>query len=409
MSKLKLQLMFLLCSLFILTHSAFAIETIAHNGGWTQITPDPGKFMGRYLEPSCSSLPGTPSDFSFFVRKGKRPFVVLYLDGGGACFNTQSCVAVESITYQPFINEKINDDGQIEATDRDGNVQIAGGIFDIDQADNTFKDWTQVYVPYCTGDIWWGSGEGVYPINESGDSVTIQHRGLDNMLSVLKLVKKILPDTKRILLAGGSAGSYGILALTPFVEKAFPRARISVLSDAGVGVFDPQVIPLAAAMWQIDPELLDFVPGLSDYYEEENNVSYPFYEYEIPELISILADSYRDINFGQYTTSYDGLQAFFYYMCKHPNDYAQWFFNDEIITSAIGEWHIKMLDNLYENESINNYRFFIGPGNRHMILQFDDYYTDEVEGVAFSDWLKAMVWRPNINEGEIWKNLEFKN
>jgi hypothetical protein len=224
------------------------------------------------------------------------------------------------------------------------------------------------------------------------------------MLSVLKLVKKRLPETKRILLAGGSAGSYGILALTPFAEEAFPEAEISVLSDAGVGVFDPQVIPLAASMWEVDPNLLDFVPGLSD--------DYPFYAYEIPELISILADSYRDINFGQYTTSYDGLQAFFYYMCKNPNDYTQWFFDDEIILSAVGEWHIKMLDNLYENESIDNYRFFIGPGNRHMILQFGDYYkdvayTDENEAVAFSDWLNDMIWESNTIEDSSWKNVEF--
>ena len=77
-----------------------------------------------------------------------------------------------------------------------------------------------VVLPYCTGDLFWGSKEQVYTDETGlatgivGGKVTIHHRGFDNFLFVRDWMKKRFSRRgderlEKVLVTGSSAGGYG--------------------------------------------------------------------------------------------------------------------------------------------------------------------------------------------------------
>ena len=68
--------------------------------------------------------------------------LLIVLEGGGACFDPVSCAGVA------------NQDGYGETKfTRDTTGVLSRGIFDRDDETNPFRDFSFVYVPYCTGDV----------------------------------------------------------------------------------------------------------------------------------------------------------------------------------------------------------------------------------------------------------------
>ena len=47
------------------------------------------------------------------------------------------------------------------------------GFYDHDNAENPFKDWYHVIIPYCTGDIHWG------------DAVTTYNEGMSSEVTII--------------------------------------------------------------------------------------------------------------------------------------------------------------------------------------------------------------------------------
>jgi len=83
------------------------------------------------------------------------------------------------------------------------------------------RDWSFVYIPYCTGDIHMGSATKTYS-NAGNPNVpatfAIQHRGFDNFMVVLDWITKNFDGPKNILVTGSSAGGYGASANFPWVQ-----------------------------------------------------------------------------------------------------------------------------------------------------------------------------------------------
>src|SRR5690348_2327341 len=87
-----------------------------------------------YLEvPGTACIDGTVSGFSVNLNPDSHKLVI-YLEGGGACFN--------GFCDSLFIWS--------------GNTPGASGIFDRADEANPVGDWNMIYVPYCTGDIYAG-------------------------------------------------------------------------------------------------------------------------------------------------------------------------------------------------------------------------------------------------------------
>ena len=152
------------------------------------------------------------SSTGFGVRIGQEPEkVVLYLEGGGACYNSWSC---ENIFASKFGAEDFGEGKQV-------------GIFNLDDGDNPFKAWTHVYIPYCSGDMHSGSvpfGEGY-----AGQA----HWGYQNISYYLKRLVPTFKTAQRVVLMGSSAGGFGATYNWLRVQKAFNPVPVDVIDDSG--------------------------------------------------------------------------------------------------------------------------------------------------------------------------------
>lgn len=376
-------------SVFLVSSSAFAGNSKAKPFvpdlpySWTEITPGATEFMGRELSPTCSGAPGTDATFKFFVKGGPVNNLVVFFDGGGACWDTMNCIYAK--TYS------------CEADETADGLAMAGGIFDMDNPANPFKGWNFVFIPYCTGDIHWGSSDTIYHgYGKDPSDYTIHHRGFDNFLVVLKWITENFKKPHSILVTGSSAGSYGALMGFPYIQEAYPKSFASMLGDAGLGVVTDTFQNTQIYNWGFEENLPLWIPGFER----------PFSDYSIAEMYKMIARYYPHRKIGQFTTAWDATQTFFYNVMINTLDPTKW----NNFMPVWCDWHNQMLGYAHLAAEAPNYRYYIAAGQYHTIMGYPEFYEEgSAGGVPFIAWLEAMVENQGGTKGHgamPWRNLE---
>jgi hypothetical protein len=172
---------------------------------------------------------GSPA--GFYVHFTESSNLLFYLEGGGACTSPGFCA------YNPKnVNQALAGDGQTLIGSVGGAIGIRQqpgkeGVFNFSNASNPFKDWSQVYVPYCTGDVHFGTRKDVQIPGLDGKQ---QFVGYFNMQ---KFVGRIVPTfkdkVKRVVLTGASAGGFGTSLNYSMVQDAFETAQVIAVNDSG--------------------------------------------------------------------------------------------------------------------------------------------------------------------------------
>jgi hypothetical protein len=106
---------------------------------------------------TCSTLPGTNSEFHFWAKRGKLNNLVVFFEGGGACWDNLTCTFPVQAGLPPQVPQFYKP--QILPTD---DPRTYDGLFNLTDRANPVKDWSYVYIPYCTGDIHLGSNTKQY-------------------------------------------------------------------------------------------------------------------------------------------------------------------------------------------------------------------------------------------------------
>ena len=119
-------------------------------------------------------------------------------------------------------------------------MNVLSGIFDTANTANPFKDWNMVYIPYCTGDVHFGTKSGTPP----GMPAAQQFMGYRNMQ---KFIGRVVPTFKdkvnRVVMTGVSAGSFGAALNYSMVQDAFGSVKVDALLDSGAP-FSDQYMPI---------------------------------------------------------------------------------------------------------------------------------------------------------------------
>jgi hypothetical protein len=162
---------------------------------------------------------------------------VIFLAGGGACWDYKSCYESGSATYvqsgfvesdMPFLT--------LMAT--------AVGLLNRDDPKNPFRNDSLVALPYCTGDAFSGDHVSVYEGRET------HHVGHANVLAYLPRIVATFPKAKRITLVGVSAGGMGAVYNWWHVQKAFGDIRVDVINDSGAAMPPPYLKEEVIQKWQ---------------------------------------------------------------------------------------------------------------------------------------------------------------
>ena len=180
---------------------------------------------------------GTPTGIGVNLRPGSKN-VLVYLQGGGACWDYLTCAVLNSATHGPY--------GRVQFDGQKG--RLGGSILDR-AGSSPYADWNLVYVPYCTGDV--HAGDNVMTYDGGLDKRVIRHKGRANIVAYLRRLAATLPDAEQLVLSGSSAGGFGAALNYDVFRTYFPAARSYLLDDSGPPlVGDAIPADLRSAWWR---------------------------------------------------------------------------------------------------------------------------------------------------------------
>jgi len=165
---------------------------------------------------------GNGAGYSIFIRKGDPEKIVIHLQGGGACWDYASCFGLVKMAF-------------LEPREIDAPGEA---IKSIDSKVSPVSDFTYIFLPYCTGDLWVGTHIVNY---ESGHrKKRVRHVGYRNLNFIFKqLIADELIDLNlitNIVLYGHSAGAMGVLFNLEFFNNYFSniKYKTAVLDSPGL-------------------------------------------------------------------------------------------------------------------------------------------------------------------------------
>ncbi len=331
------------------------------------------EYEGETLFPTC--MDGSP--YHFFAKRGSVNKLLVYYQGGGACWDQLTCSV-------PTCDTRVDPDGS------DNPNNFSSGFADLSDPRNPFRDWHILFVPYCSCDIHFGDAAQDYPLH-------VEHRGYHNARVAEKYARENFPDPEEVFVTGTSAGAYGAFFQAPLLHKAFPGAHFNVLADAGNGVITQEFLDLYFPNWNFEANLPDDIPGLREVLTGDEGM---------PGYTRVVAHHFPDTRWAHYTTAFDGGtggQTGFYNIMLNDNDpiaALTWWagscaFNAQMRAQAIQS----------ANENPSNYRYYIGTGSRHGMWGHPKVYEDTTGGVpTIVDWVNAM-----LAGSPAWTNVECTN
>lgn len=203
-------------------------------GGSIEQRPDQrGAWEGVTLDgASC----GRGSGYKYYINVSDDPSAGLFflLNGGGACLKegpapsgvSGAAKQLYCMDYTNFVDVLATDVGA-------SSLPLLIRYFRRYEEDNPFRDYTYVFVPYCTGDV--HAGRMSEPYDYDPDPATrfdVTHRGHLNVLAVLEDVYARFSADVPVVLTGVSAGGFGAIFNYPEFAARWPHTAL--LPDAGI-------------------------------------------------------------------------------------------------------------------------------------------------------------------------------
>ena len=173
------------------------------------------------LRPGGETKCAKGGEYGFSVRPGATDKLLVWFEGGGACWTAEDCVR------ERFYRSQL-DSAAVT-------VPRNQGIFDQTNPANPFSAYSTVIVRYCTGDIHLGDRDEIYTLrDDTGESraVTIHHRGQVNAMAVLRWVHENFPAPREIFVNGSSGGGHPTPFYASLLARHYSEARVVALVDS---------------------------------------------------------------------------------------------------------------------------------------------------------------------------------
>ena len=324
---------------------------------WTRIEPQAVRIGDRTYEPTCSQAEGADPAYAFWYRKGTTDSLVVYFDGGGACWDDATCAA-------PRLARGVQGRQSLytaELLPSDDVTQMRG-IFDLSNVRNPVREWSMLFIPYCTGDVHSGSNTARYSDPRTGKPYVIQHRGWDNAQVIMHWMRDHVSQPRNLLVTGSSAGAYGAATHYTALREMYPRGRAVFLGDAGQGVTTPDFFGRRNSNWNY--QLPESVFGRGAQLTADD------------DMVAKLASHFPRDRFVQYTTTYDGIQRAFYSLMGADK--------------TCDAWTSKMTRELEHRKRTPNFRAYLARGETHTILRSPLFYTESSGGMRFMQWFESL-------------------
>jgi hypothetical protein len=311
------------------------------------------------IEPGGETICSDGSPFRFFVHPGDPARLLVEFEGGGGCWSAETCAAdiyTRRVTSDPELARRLG---------------LLVGIYDRSNPENPFREWTHVYVPYCTGDLHWGNATRAYS-SGLGAPLLVHHKGAVNAGSALAWTFANVAAPSQVAVVGCSAGGYGSILWAPHVIARYPGAQAVQLSDSAAGVVPPGFFGTVLASWDVSAAWPKDIPSLALDALDPAQVG-------LPTLYGGIAGHHPLATFSQYNVILDTTQIFFAGLTY-----------GRVVAPA--EWSAQMQASVDAIGGANpNFASYVAPGSQHCILNSPALYATSVSRVRLVDWINGLL------------------
>ena len=298
------------------------------------------------------------------VRYGTTPGLVVFFEGGGACFNALTCGA------NPANYGMGNFAGWAPA----GGQQ---GIFDIGNESNPVADWSHVYVPYCTGDVHAGARpDGTLPDNPAPQQF-VGYLNIGHYLQ--RVVPTFLGNVDHVLVTGVSAGGFGAAFNYDRIADAFPGEKVTLLDDSGPPMADDYMATCLQKQWRE-------AWGLDDSMPADCTDCFPADGGGIVHLGVYLGEKHKGQKLALISSLGDNTIRFFF-----------GFGNDNCNTLLPNTSEQKFTEGLHDlrdnwfTAPADTWGTFFLSGQQHTWIGGGSYTTAQSDGVLLLDWITDLI------------------
>ena len=258
----------------------------------TKLAPD----VSTMVYPLASSgarciFSGDDEAYAFEVVPGKSDKLLIFFQGGGACWDLISTRFGSCTTsLQPDAGSNL-------------------GVFNRSDTRNPFRDYTVVQALYCSGDVHGGNVTRNYR-DPSGKPV--QQHGAANVRAMLDwLAAQKLGAPSDAVAMGDSAGSLGVQIWAATLAGELGASRFAIVPDSYAGVFPPGGLgSLIQGFGFCDTELIDALGGASG----EVAAKCVSKELVLQDITSYAMGAYPQVPFAFIQSKADATQISFYLM-----------------------------------------------------------------------------------------------
>lgn len=179
----------------------------------------PERVWTWFDQPGSLCNDGTETGFAL-NRAASDKLLVVFM-GGGACWDFTTCYLLNTASTGPIGK------AQFDATA----ASIGVGVLDRADPKNPFRDWSYLFVPYCTGDL--HGGEHAQDYTQGGLTRTWQHMGARNVRLLLPRVHATFGDLDELVVSGLSAGGFGASLQYANIRRALDATTTRLVDDSG--------------------------------------------------------------------------------------------------------------------------------------------------------------------------------
>jgi hypothetical protein len=308
-------------------------STSAQTGNWQKVAGGDGTV--------CSD----GSAYSFYAHPGNTRNLLIYFQGGGACWSGLTCDP-KSTLYRSNLKEVDPAKEQ--------------GIFDFGNAENPFRNYFVVFVPYCTGDVHLGNRVAKYRSYQA----EFHHNGFNNAMSALRWTFANVASPQSVFVAGGSAGAMASPFYAGRVAEHYKDARVIQLGDSAGGLGIPTDSEMFRS-WGAMEMVGSFAP-------------YKSVDVKNASLVTMYVReglANKSITFAQFNNSADSLQVFGLqaFGVKAP------------LTEVLEKSYAQI------RAEVPRFHTFTATGTLHVVLTRPEFYTLTVERRRLRDWVAELA------------------
>jgi hypothetical protein len=312
-------------------------------------------------------------DTGVWIREGRDPTkLAIYFQGGGdSCLNYCCLETYKMYDLGGCFNLLTCSASASEPTGFKNPDETPGygGILDPDDSRNVLKDYSFVWIPYCTGDVYMGNKENKVPFVGSR-----KFFGRPNLNLFMRRLVPTFPDVTDLVITGESAGGFGAIASFDFIVQGWTSGLVNMtlIDDSGPILSDEYLAPCLQQQWRDLWGLSASMPPDCPQCSQPDGGG-------LVNVYQFLQNKYPDAAFGLIESANDSVISFFF-------GYGQ--------ENCTGKGALPFFEEgLRASETYFGPRFatMLFTGEKHTFTTEPSFYTDEHEGVMLYDWYALLV------------------